>query len=387
MAFISFTSLNKNTYLLLIFIVISAIANIIPDYCDGIVPFYIDLVDYSCQILISLPFIFQKLFKKNKKKYSVFQNFSKLDYYIFALMIIINLIDATIYELFDDTLFFACNIFNRYNIDIFLCQILSMYTSNSQYYRHHIVGQIIVFIPSTLVDIYRLYKNKSKNIHLNWQHFLVYFLDWVVENVVLTYKKYLMEIKFISPFIVCFLFAAVNLAYLLISLFLKVFNRYVLCFQGKCFNIFDFETDEFDNKYKLALIIIISIICDSIFFFFYYNIFNLCTTSDTLFSFYIYVTIYCIKDGKDNNLEWWGWILMSIGIFFIFFGQFIFLEIIELNFCNLSKYTRNNIAERAKENLMRKSFLEAFGEFEELTDEEIKQGQAIEFVPGYFIDI
>ena len=105
MAFISFTSLNKNTYLLLIFIVISAIANIIPDLLDGIVPFYIDLVDYSCQILISLPFIIQNLCKKSKKKYSMFQHFSKLDYYIFALMIIIDLVDATIYEMFDDTLF------------------------------------------------------------------------------------------------------------------------------------------------------------------------------------------------------------------------------------------------------------------------------------------
>ena len=386
MAFISFTSLNKNTYLLLIFIIISAIANIIPDLLDGIVPFYIDLVDYSCQILISLPFIIQNLCKKSKKKYSMFQHFSKLDYYIFALMIIIDLVDATIYEMFDDTLFLSCNIFNRYNIDIFLCQILSMFTSNSQYYRHHIVGQIIVLIPSTLVDIYRLYKSDKRKIHLNWQHYLVYFLDWVVENVVLTYKKYLMEIKFISPFVVCFLFAAVNLAYLLILLFLTIFNRYVLCFQGKCFNIFDYDKT-FDQNYKLVLIIIISIICDSIFFFFYYNIFNLFTTSNTLFFSYIYVTIYSIKDGKDHNLELWGWILMSIAIFIIFIGQFIFLEIIELNFCDLNKYTRNNIAERAKENLMRKTFLKAFGEFEELTDEEIKQGQAIEFIPGYFIDI
>ena len=79
---------------------------------------------------------------------------------------------------------------------------------------------------------------------------------------------------------------------------------------------------------------------------------------------------------------------MSLAIFFIFFGQFIFLEIIELNFCNLNKYTKNNIAERAKENLVRKTFYDAFGEFEELSsEEEIRQAQTIEFVPGYFIDV
>ena len=386
MALISFASLNKNTYLLIIFITISAIANIVPDYIGGIVPFDIDLVDYSCQLLISIPFIIQHLLKKNKTG-GLFQNFSKIDYIIFALMMIINFVDATIYVMFDDTLFFACNIFNRYNIDIFLCLVLSIYTSNSEYYRHHIVGQIIFFIPSTFVDIYRIYNNDKKHIHLNWQHFLVYFLDWVVENSVLTYKKYLMEIKFVSPFIVCFFFAAVNLAYLFVLLIIKIFNRNVLCFQSKCFNIFDYDLDQFDKDYKLVFTLIISFICDCIFFFFYYNIFNLCTTSHTLFCFYTYVSIYCVKDGKKNNLKTGGWILMSIAIFFIFIGQFIFLEIIELNFCDLSKFTRNNISERAKESLMRKTFLEAFGDFEELSEEELKQGQEIEFVPGYIIDV
>ena len=177
MAFISFISLNKKTYLLLIFISISAIANIVPDCLDGIVPFYIDLIDYSCQILISLPFVLKYIFKKKKREHNIFHKFNKLDFIIFALMIFVDLIDATIYVIFDDTLFLACNIFNRYNLDIFLCLLLSMYTSNSEYFRHHIVGQIIFFIPSTLVDIYRIYNNDEKNIHLNWKHFLVYFLD------------------------------------------------------------------------------------------------------------------------------------------------------------------------------------------------------------------
>ena len=388
MALISFTSINKNTYLLLLFIVMSAIANIVPDYCNGIVPFDIDLVDYSCQLLISLPFVVQGFFN-NKKIFNIFQNFTKIDYIIFALMLVINFIDATIYVMFDETLFFACNIFNRYNIDIFLCLVLSIFTSNSEYYRHHIVGQIIFFIPCTLCDIYRLYNNDRRHIHLNWQHFLVYILDWIVENTVLTYKKYLMEIKFVSPFIVCFFFAAINLSYILILLFFKLtnMNRYVLCFQEKCFNIFDYDLDQFKDNYKLAFTLIISFICDCIFFFFYYNIFNLCTTSHTLFPFFIYVSIYCIKDGQKHNLSSIGWVLMTIGIFLIFFGQFVFLEIIELNFCNLSKFTRNNIAERAKENLINKAIIESFGNFDESSEEEIKQSQTIEFVPGYFIDI
>ena len=387
MSLISFTPLNRKTVLLLFFITMGAIANIIPDYLGGIVPFDIDLMDYSCQILVSLPFLLRKIFKK-KNNIKIFDNFTRLDYIIFALMIVIDLIDATIYVMFDDTLFFMSSIFNRFNIDIFLCGFLSIYTSNSEYFRHHAIGQIIILIPSTMVDIYRFLNNDEKNIHLNWKHFLVFFIDCIVENTVLTYKKYLMEIKFISPFIVCFVFAFINLAYLLILLLFKLINRYVLCFETKCFTIFDFDTDSFDNSnFKLALSLIISIICDSIFFFFYYNIFNLFTTSHTLFCFYIYVSMHRIKNAKDNDLSLGGWFLISLAFIFIFIGLFIYLEIIELNFCNLSKNTKIRIAERAKESMLHKTIHEEFDDFEELEGEENNKGQMIEFVPGYLIKV
>ena len=92
-----------------------------------------------------------------------------------------------------------------------------------------------------------------------------------------------------------------------------------------------------------------------------------------------------IKTAKNNKLNLGGTLLISLSFIFIFIGLFIYLEIIELNFCNLNKYLKNNIAERAKENIMEKSFYEFFNEFDELSEEEIKDGQTIEFVPGYFI--
>ena len=203
MALISFTPINKKNIILFFFITISALINFIPEYFNGYKPFDSDLIDYSSQILISLPFLLKKLFKKKKKKHTT-NKFPKLDYFIFGIIMIISLIEATIYIIFDDVLFFTFHLFNRNNIDMILLEILSLYTSNTGYFCHHIVGQIIMFISSILVDIFKIFN--ENNLKLDWNHFLILFLDWTTQNILLTYKKYLMDIKFISPFTICFFF-------------------------------------------------------------------------------------------------------------------------------------------------------------------------------------
>ena len=127
-----------------------------------------------------------------------------------------------------------------------LLEILSKYTSNSGYFIHHIIGQIIFYIPSLMIDIYRINKN-DENLNFNWQHLLIIFFDILIEDILLTYKKYLMEIKFIQPLIVCFLFGSVNLAYILILFSFTLINRNVICFENKCFDIFDFDINRFNK--------------------------------------------------------------------------------------------------------------------------------------------
>ena len=99
-----------------------------------------------------------------------------------------------------------------------------------------------------------------------------------------------------------------------------------------------------------------------------------------------------IKSAKEKKLKLGGWLLFSLAFFFIFFGMFIYLEIIELNFCNLSKNTKIKIAERAKETPIRKTFSEKFTEIEDLLEEEERedgegeQGKVVEFFPGYLVE-
>ena len=270
-----------------------------------------------------------------------------------------------------------------------LLEILSMYTSNSRIFIHHVIGQIIFFIPSTTVDIYRIKNNDEKNIHIDFKHFIIYILDWILDNTSLTYKKYLMEIKFIPPFIVCFVFGLIDLIFLLILLSFKLINRNVICFEQKCFDIFNYDTSNFKNNVNLAFSIIISIIFSCIFFFFFYHIFDLFTSSHIVFIFYIFVMVSSIKSAKNNNLSLGGWLLIFLAFIFTLLGLFIYLEIIELNFCDLNKNTRNRIAERAKEKEIDELYLEMElpKKDEDEDGEEKNDKQKVEVVPGYLIDI
>ena len=294
------------------------------------------------------------------------------------------------YVICDETLLFACNTFNRCNFDMILLEILSQYTSNSGYFIHHVIGQIIFYLPSLMIDIYRINKNEE-NLNFNWKHLLIIFFDSLIENILITYKKYLMEIKFIQPFIVCFLFGSVNLVYILILFSFTLINRNVICFEQKCFNIFNFDINN-KNTFFLVFIIFSSIIIDCIFFFSYFHILDLFTTSHTLFNFSINVMLLSIKTAIDNDLNLRGWLLISLACIFIFIGIFIYLEIIELNFCNLNENTRIRIAERAKETKIERLFSEEFLEIEltkndEEKTEEKKEEKKIEIAPGYFIYI
>ena len=96
-----------------------------------------------------------------------------------------------------------------------------------------------------------------------------------------------------------------------------------------------------------------------------------------------------IKTAKNNNLSFGGWLLIFLAFIFTFKGLFIYLEIIELNFCDLNKNTRNRIADRAKEKEVENLYLEMeFPKKDEDEDgEEKNDKQKVEVVPGYLIDI
>lgn len=341
MAIISFPPMNKKTILFILFIFISILSISIPYIFDGIPPYEIDLLDCICQIAITIPY-FIKNFPKKEIVEETLLEFSKKDLIIFCLVLFINLLDMTIYVMYDETLNFIEGLYNRYNIEMFLLILLSIYASNLGYYKHHYIGIVIFTIFSSLVD-YFIFTNREDNLNFDWKHITLSTLDWILESIIITYKKYLMDEKKFTPYSVCLCFAFFNLIFIFILFILKIFTPNPICLDGNCLDLFEFDTSVFTNNISLVFSIIISIICILFYFFFYYQILYNYTSSHVLLAYYIPLIASNFESFIDLDAEILEWVIFVLSIVFILIGLLIYLEIIELNFCNLSDNIRRNL--------------------------------------------
>jgi len=167
-----------------------------------------------------------------------------------------------------------------------------------------------------------------------------------------------MDIKFFSPFKVCYLIGFFNLILSFIILFIlskvKSNNDLELCNEGE--NMFNFSS--IFNTNINFFYIFIYLIFTSLFNGINKYLINAVLKKYTIFHvsiFYQYNSLEFIfliitKLSIINDNEIISIITNYIHYFFIIFGMFlhfIFLEIIELNFCNLSDNIKRNIQDRA----------------------------------------
>ena len=88
------------------------------------------------------------------------------------------------------------------------------------------------------------------------------------------------------------------------------------------------------------------------FYFLYYEIIYFISPNHTLLAISIFTFFYVALE-YDKEVESSIVILYSILFIFIFFNLLIYLEIIELNFWGLNKYTRRNIITRERTESMK----------------------------------
>ena len=106
---------------------------------------------------------------------------------------------------------------------------------------------------------------------------------------------------------------------------------------------------------------------------FFLNILKILTifyfTQNHIYTTYIFIKLFDLLLKKENNLKY-----ISI-LFFIFqfLGLLVYLEIIELNFCNLNENTKKNIRDRE---IIEKNNLES---------NEDGRDSLIEISPGYIL--
>lgn len=230
-------------------------------------------------------------------------------------------------------------------LSTFFTSILTIVVLKYKYYKHHILGFIIVsvaLISMTIMEVV-IYKLKGNDIFF-FSELVILFLTYLFSSVQEVYEKYLIDIKFVNPFaLIAFegfggLFTT--------SCLLVVFDN------GKYF----IETWQIISQ-NPRLIILVSILYISITFF---NSFRILTNqhytpthrslSDSIASFIAWTLKLTIpflnQTTTKDDVFYIQNIIMGVLYIIMIIGVLIFLEIIILTFCDLDRNTKEKINAR-----------------------------------------
>ena len=231
-------------------------------------------------------------------------------------------------------------------LSTFFTSILTIVVLKYKYYKHHILGFIIVsvaLISMTIMEVV-IYKLKRNDIFFSSEFIVILFLTYLFSSVQEVYEKYLIDIKFVNPFaLIAFegfggLFTT--------SCLLVVFDN------GKYF----IETWQIISQNQ-RLIILVSILYISITFF---NSFRILTNqhytpthrslSDSIASFIAWILKLTIpffnQTTTKDDVFYRKNIIMGVLYIIMIIGVLIFLEIIILTFCDLDRNTKEKINAR-----------------------------------------
>ena len=222
-------------------------------------------------------------------------------------------------------------------LEIIFIIIVSTFLLKLKLYTHHYIGLIIFVIFSLSIDI--LFDISFFEPGLFFIFFYCVYL--IVDSISITYEKYMMDKLGYSPYIILFnigllfLFTAITATILLLSVD-------GLFYDGQKYKIEGFDDYFEKNDYKESIIQLVYLTGFQI----PINILKILTIY-YFTQFHTYTTYICIKlfdllITKKTDYKYFSIIILA----FQFLGLLIFLEIIELNFCNLDKNTKRNIESR-----------------------------------------
>ena len=239
---------------------------------------------------------------------------------------------------------------NKYEfIDFLMLFLFSKYALNIRYYRHQIISIIVISFIGAIRCIYiQFFINEGNNKTYELPVFFIKLLEGAFEGIYYGYLKGLMQYKFLSPYKCSFIFGIINTPIILIIYFIISFihcKSKSFCKDGHFDNIFDIFNELKIHEYFILIIYIF-----------------LCGIQGSLINIIINdFTIYHIMILQQmgiligNILEFYdfktyaiyNFIIVLIMFFIELLMYLIFLEIIEIKFCNLNKNTKKNIANRA----------------------------------------
>ena len=240
------------------------------------------------------------------------------------------------------TVFFLHHILENFWIfDSLLLLIFSFLILKTKFYVHHFLSLIMIIIVGIILVAINYY---DKDITF-FKVFITLLTEtfYCLENVVC---KFVMEIKFCSPYEVCFKIGFLEL--LLFIILLIIFTKVPI----RAIDIVNKYSDEYVDNYseyiermdleeKLLFILLLFLRC--VFILFGFIITDYFTPAHIVLILIISEISFLFID--DNN--WKLYIKIFFFIILIFF-ILVFVEIIELNIFGLQKNTKRNIIKRAE---------------------------------------
>ena len=257
MSLIYFPPIDRKTVMLLIFMGFTVLCYSVPQYFEGLPPYEVTLFDSLSPMFVSVPYLIRKFYLKKKIFKIKLSEYTKKDYIVFGVVVVIFLLSRTIYIMYDDTLTFIDNLCNKFNLNLFILIPLSYYALDNKYYKHHMIGHTIFTISAIVIDVYSviyIIKDESINeLYFNTSHILIALLDIIFDSIIYLYIKYLIDIKYLSPYIVSFLFGSIYLIYFFILSIFKLFNDCFIAFNEECIDLFNYIKNLHNSKINLFI--------------------------------------------------------------------------------------------------------------------------------------
>ena len=219
--------------------------------------------------------------------------------------------------------------------------IAPKYILKKAYYKHQKLAILFIVIIESIKSIIIIFALGN----FNYKQILLEIFIQSANSIFYGYIKILMEFKYYSPFQCCYLFGIVNTPLILIIYFIVSHipcNNEFLCRGKKYFNNIYFLFDNF--TFKESILLILECLSEGIELLLINMIMNKFSFYHALIPLLAAFNIINLLDIKTSEKES---IISVISLVLEIIFVLIFLEIIELNFCNLNKNIKRNIEKRA----------------------------------------
>ena len=301
--------------------------------------------------------------EKNKNNKETIDN-TKKDYIITILILIINYI----FFIFDRAYDFLFHTFQ--SIELFLLSFEMKIYSDFKFHSHKVFGLILFLLFSIIID----FSNEIGP--FTFSHIVISVIDIVLDSIDYTFKKYLMDIKYISPYkVVSFLYFTYLIDAISYEIIGNVYGNFIY------FNEETVPLTKIKNNISLSLKLAKSIPLIISYMLFYCFFYTIIADTTVIHGEILNILLQSANTltQKYNSLSLYEFLKTLLLNIFLIISLLIYIEIIELNFCGLNSNIRRNILAREEfdQNIIDNGL--------DINDD--KENKDIEFHKGYTIQL